>query len=90
MKKLSLLVILSLSIFHLRAQTYFGSEATNLVKGAREVHISAVSKIPALVIFEQEQEIGLDGLEQWFEISFNLDPAFGLKLINAENDKIGF
>ena len=67
-----------------------GKRAEEKVSNSEVVRLKSFTNIPNYVKFKSGKEIPLTKLESWLSQFYTSDAQYGLKLIKAESDQLGF
>lgn len=67
-----------------------GTQADAKVLNSEVVRLKNFTNVPNYVQFRRGKEIPFANLESWLSKFYTTDATFGLKLIKAEDDKLGF
>jgi Zn-dependent metalloprotease len=90
MKKLFVLIISVIFFLNLQAQEYFGSQAEEMITGAKEIRIYPETAIPAFLSFRQGYSIDPNNFKSWMVENFKMNTDLDFVLINTESDQLGY
>ena len=71
-------------------RTVYDHDASSIVPGANQLILQDYSGIPEYILFEEARQPEAGNPEQWLKFAFGLGADFGLKLLSADPDQIGF
>jgi len=66
-----------------------GKEAQDKINGAEKIITGTYSNIPEYILFRKESQLPYSKFLSWTHTAFSLSSAYGLKLLNTENDDLG-
>ena len=71
-------------------QEFYGKKADEKINGAEVLRYKDFTTIPNYVKFKSGFELPFDKLENWLAKQYNSDLQFGLILLNADKDQLGY
>ena len=74
----------------LHAQTFQGSDAENIVPGAKLIVMSKLSLSPSFIAVNDKTSITSEGILQWMQNALKLKGKDGLKLFQRNTDELGW
>ena len=90
MKRKLLLLLISITIWgNNYSQSYFGTQANEIIGGSSEVHKSEKTNQIDFIAFREGNEISVNDFKTWIIREFKLDDNIGISEINRITDKIG-
>lgn len=72
------------------SQTYYGSQAQNILKNSDLIRLNERSNIPEFFRLSKSIPFSETGFHDWLKKHFNIQSGLTLKLKNTEVDQIGF
>lgn len=90
MKKLFALIIFSFLLSNIQAQDYSGTQAEDMIHGAKLIRLSPETNIPSYLSFRDGFSIELNNIKSWLVENFKMSTDFDFVLINQEKDNLGF